>query len=242
MPRGGPLNNSRLPVNGERTKSESQSPLAKPDRPRKTRRRWQSAACATGTARLGWKAESFRASGEPMRSKPPSTTPNGRFAGFAARAKRWRSSNCRHGVSVEFADVADLARLVARDAPHQGVVIEVEPLDDMLLADVLSGDPHAADRGARSGDRSAQCRRNLPVGGCVRCRCHRHAGPACPARIGHGRQGRIRRARNRALGARGESVARARRDGRVPATGASGWMAMQAIRLSRRWAPGHSRW
>lgn len=45
------------------------------------------------------------------------------------------------GVPVEFADVADLARLVARDAPHQGIVIEVEPLDDMLLDDVLSGDP-----------------------------------------------------------------------------------------------------
>ncbi len=45
------------------------------------------------------------------------------------------------GVSVEFADVADLGRLVTRDAPHQGVVAEVEPLDDMLLGDVLSGNP-----------------------------------------------------------------------------------------------------
>ncbi|WP_373488422.1 23S rRNA (guanosine(2251)-2'-O)-methyltransferase RlmB [Blastomonas sp.] len=45
------------------------------------------------------------------------------------------------GVPVEFAEVADLGRMVARDAPHQGVVAEVEPLDDMLLADVMSGDP-----------------------------------------------------------------------------------------------------
>lgn len=39
---------------------------------------------------------------------------------------------------IEYADVADLARLVARDAPHQGLVLECEPLEDMLLADVLS--------------------------------------------------------------------------------------------------------
>lgn len=44
-------------------------------------------------------------------------------------------------IPVEYCDVADLARLIPRDAPHQGLVAEVEPLDDMLLADVLSGDP-----------------------------------------------------------------------------------------------------
>lgn len=38
---------------------------------------------------------------------------------------------------VEYADVADLARLVARDAPHQGLVLECEPLDDVFLDDVL---------------------------------------------------------------------------------------------------------
>ncbi|WP_067732804.1 TrmH family RNA methyltransferase [Novosphingobium naphthalenivorans] len=42
---------------------------------------------------------------------------------------------------VEWAQPADLARLVARDAPHQGLVLECEPLDDMFLADVLDGDP-----------------------------------------------------------------------------------------------------
>jgi 23S rRNA (guanosine2251-2'-O)-methyltransferase len=42
---------------------------------------------------------------------------------------------------LEFADGADLARLVARDAPHQGLVLECEPLDDRFLADVLDGDP-----------------------------------------------------------------------------------------------------
>jgi 23S rRNA (guanosine2251-2'-O)-methyltransferase len=42
---------------------------------------------------------------------------------------------------IEYADVADLARLVARDAPHQGLVLECEPLEDVYLADVLDGDP-----------------------------------------------------------------------------------------------------
>lgn len=42
---------------------------------------------------------------------------------------------------VEWAQGADLARLVARDAPHQGLVLECEPLEDVFLADVLEGDP-----------------------------------------------------------------------------------------------------
>jgi 23S rRNA (guanosine2251-2'-O)-methyltransferase len=41
---------------------------------------------------------------------------------------------------IEYADVADLARLVARDAPHQGLVLECGPLEDVYLADVLEGD------------------------------------------------------------------------------------------------------
>ena len=41
---------------------------------------------------------------------------------------------------VEYADVADLARLVARDAPHQGLVLECEPLADIHLDEVLSGE------------------------------------------------------------------------------------------------------
>ena len=42
-------------------------------------------------------------------------------------------------VQVTLADVADLGRLVPHDAPHQGVVIEVEPLEDVWLDDVLAG-------------------------------------------------------------------------------------------------------
>ena len=40
-------------------------------------------------------------------------------------------------VPVTLADVADLGRLVPSDAPHQGVVIEVEPLEDVWLGDLL---------------------------------------------------------------------------------------------------------
>jgi 23S rRNA (guanosine2251-2'-O)-methyltransferase len=41
------------------------------------------------------------------------------------------------GANLTFADVADLGRLVPRDAPHQGIVAEVERLPDLLLADLL---------------------------------------------------------------------------------------------------------
>ena len=41
------------------------------------------------------------------------------------------------GVPVTLADVADLGRLVPGDAPHQGVVVEVEPLEEIWLDEVL---------------------------------------------------------------------------------------------------------
>ena len=44
-------------------------------------------------------------------------------------------------VPVTFAEVADLGRLVPNDAPHQGIVIEVEPLEDAWLDEILSGAP-----------------------------------------------------------------------------------------------------
>jgi 23S rRNA (guanosine2251-2'-O)-methyltransferase len=40
-------------------------------------------------------------------------------------------------VPVTYSDVADLGRLVPRDAPHQGIVAEVARLDGLLLADLL---------------------------------------------------------------------------------------------------------
>ena len=46
-------------------------------------------------------------------------------------------------VAVTLAEAPDLGRLVPSDAPHQGVVIEVEPLDDMWIDDLLT---QASDR------------------------------------------------------------------------------------------------
>lgn len=42
---------------------------------------------------------------------------------------------------VEYAQPADLARLVARDAPHQGLVLECDALEDRFLDEVMQGDP-----------------------------------------------------------------------------------------------------
>ncbi len=47
-------------------------------------------------------------------------------------------------VAVTRAEVADLGRLVPSDAPHQGVVIEVEPLEDIWIDDILTQAPERA--------------------------------------------------------------------------------------------------
>jgi len=47
-------------------------------------------------------------------------------------------------VAVTLAEAADLARLVPADAPHQGVVIEVEPLEDLWLDGLLHDAPERA--------------------------------------------------------------------------------------------------
>ena len=41
-------------------------------------------------------------------------------------------------VAVTLAEAPDLGRLVPSDAPHQGVVVEVEPLEDVWLSDVMA--------------------------------------------------------------------------------------------------------
>ena len=40
-------------------------------------------------------------------------------------------------IPITYADVADLARLVPGDAPHQGLVAEVDPLEEIWLGDLL---------------------------------------------------------------------------------------------------------
>lgn len=47
-------------------------------------------------------------------------------------------------MTVVMAEAPDLGRMVPHDAPHQGVVIEVEPLEDIWLADVLAEAPERA--------------------------------------------------------------------------------------------------
>jgi len=44
-------------------------------------------------------------------------------------------------VQVTLAEAPDLGRLVPNDAPHQGVVVEVEPLEEAWLDDVLGDAP-----------------------------------------------------------------------------------------------------
>ena len=46
-------------------------------------------------------------------------------------------------IPVTFAEVTDLGRLVPNDAPHQGIVIEVDPLPDIWLGDLLEKDADA---------------------------------------------------------------------------------------------------
>ena len=47
-------------------------------------------------------------------------------------------------IAVTLADAADLGRLVPSDAPHQGLVIEVEALDDVWLDGILAEAPERA--------------------------------------------------------------------------------------------------
>jgi len=46
-------------------------------------------------------------------------------------------------VRVEYADGSDLARLVSRDTPHQNIVIECDPLPELFLKDVATGEREA---------------------------------------------------------------------------------------------------
>jgi 23S rRNA (guanosine2251-2'-O)-methyltransferase len=47
-------------------------------------------------------------------------------------------------VAVTLAEAPDLGRLVPHDAPHQGVVVEVDPLEELWLGDLLADAPERA--------------------------------------------------------------------------------------------------
>ena len=94
-------------------------------------------------------------------SQAPASRPRfwGRHAVLAALAnpertvrKMWATREALAGldippvIPITYADVADLGRLVPHDAPHQGLVIEVDPLEDIWLGDLL-------DQGQGEGDR-----------------------------------------------------------------------------------------
>lgn len=86
-------------------------------------------------------------------SKPPSNRPRfwGRHAVSAALAnpnrvvrKLWATREAASALdipsslTVAFAEAADLGRMVPGDAPHQGLVLEVDPLEDVWLGDLLA--------------------------------------------------------------------------------------------------------
>jgi 23S rRNA (guanosine2251-2'-O)-methyltransferase len=86
-------------------------------------------------------------------SKPPSNRPRFwvKHAVYAAldnpnrvSRKLWATREAASaivipdGLTVAFADVADLGRMVPNDAPHQGLVLEVDPLEDVWLDDLLA--------------------------------------------------------------------------------------------------------
>ena len=90
----------------------------------------------------------------PRRRAPsPSANPRfyGRHAVLAALAnperrirKIWgthdslKAYDLPEGITVQYAEVSDLGRMVPNDAPHQGIVIEVDPLEDVWLSDLLA--------------------------------------------------------------------------------------------------------
>ena len=86
-------------------------------------------------------------------SKAPASRPRfyGRHAVLAALEnpermvrKIWGTREALAGLDVPatvqltFAEAADLARLVPGDAPHQGLVAEVDPLEEIWLGDLLA--------------------------------------------------------------------------------------------------------
>lgn len=75
----------------------------------------------------------------------------GRHAVFAALANPERSFRKLHvthemagkyempkGVTIQYGDDHDLGRLIPADAPHQGFVLEVDPLEPAWLGDILA--------------------------------------------------------------------------------------------------------
>ena len=115
---------------------------------------------------------------------------------------------------IEYADVADLGRLVARDAPHQGLVLECSALEDVFLDEIATGE---ADRPVVVLDQvtdphnvGAILRSAAAFNAAAIVTQDRHA----PPESGGAGQIRLGRAGNRTLGAGSEPRPRARGTGR----------------------------
>ncbi len=119
-------------------------------------------------------------------------------------------------IPVTFANAADLGRLVPGDAPHQGLVAEVDPLEEMWLADLLRPGRGRQSPAARARPRGDPIR-TMSARSCARQRRSTRSAsslrPACPVRDGHARPLGSRHAGSRALVPRG-NLARALEENR----------------------------
>src|SRR5690606_26309191 len=149
QPRGAPMAKRRLPVNGATGRSARKILAKSAEQGAKMAKRGEKRVLRGRAGRM----QGGRGSG---RGTQGSVRLWGRHAVEAAlnnparvHRKLWAT---REGIEsldgelppdfpVEFADGPDLARLVSRDAPHQGLVLECEPLEDIHLDEVLSGEP-----------------------------------------------------------------------------------------------------
>ena len=229
-PRARPMAKRRLPVNGRWQGSAHGQ----------ARRESGTCADAPGACRAG-AAQAAPAQGAGASVGPPRGRRRARQSGAPA-SQLWATREAIAALDIElpadfpvtFADVADLGRLVPRDAPHQGIVAEVERLDDMLLADLLDG----RGRRARCSCSTRSPIRTMSARSCARRRPSTRSASSprtATRRPNRARSPRRRPARSRPCPgcASSTSPARSRRSPR-PASGGSGWPARRRRRSPRR--------
>ncbi len=235
----------RLPVNGAAGRSvpSNQASGRKQhgqERRKKRALRGRAGACragaaagrgSTGQVRL-WGRHAVEAALEEPRTPAPQAV------GHARGASQSSTANCRPISRSNMPQAADLARLVARDAPHQGLVLECAPLEDVFLDEVLDGDPArpivVLDQVTDPHNVGAILRSAAAFGACAIVTQDRHAPPEC---------GVLAKSASGAL----EIVpwvrvvnlaARARGSWQRPDIGASGWPAKPTRRSPRHCPPG----